>query len=85
MHSSLRNKFFEPDEPENISEFEIEDEVNKLSKLMGHSSLDEKENDKHSTDRFIPLRKHSPVDVSTCFPIIEEENELSLRGKEIKE
>ena len=56
-----------------------------MNKLMGLTCLEEKENDRHSTDRFIPLRRHSPIDVGTCFPIIEEENELSLRGREIKE
>ena len=84
MYSSLRNKNADLEEPESISEFEI-DEVSQLNKLMSLTTLEEKENEKHTTDRFIPLRKHSAIEVGTCFPMIEEENELSLRGKEIKE
>lgn len=39
VHSSLRNKHFDFDEPEIISEFEIEEEVKQLSKLMSKSTL----------------------------------------------
>lgn len=44
-----------------VSEFSLDAELLHLNKMMSGSSLDEKENDKHTTDRFIPLRKHSAV------------------------
>jgi hypothetical protein len=60
------------------------DAVN-LSTLMRNTSLEEKENPKHTTDRFIPLRKATSMDGATCFPCIEEENPTSRRGQDVKE
>ena len=40
-----------------IGEFDLSYETLHLSKLMSGSSLNEKENDKHVTDRFIPIRR----------------------------
>ncbi len=53
-----------------VSEFSLDVEISQLSKLMGGTSLDEKENEKHTTDRFIPLRRHSGVDNSNAFSYI---------------
>ena len=58
--------------------------MGELSKLLSLSSLEQKENERSTTDRFIPLRKHSQVEAGTCYPICEED-ELSLRGKEVRE
>lgn len=69
----------------NISEFHIDAEVTQLSRLLNQTALEEKQNDKHTTDRFIPLRKHSHIEAGSYFPIFEEENDFSVRGKEIKE
>ncbi len=53
--------------------------------MMEGSSLEEKENQKqHTTDRFIPLRKHSAVDSLASFSFMEEEQEQCLRGQEVK-
>jgi hypothetical protein len=41
VYSSLRNKNFDIEEPEAISEFEI-DEVKQLNKLMSLTTLEEK-------------------------------------------
>ena len=42
-----------------VSEFSLEAEMAQVTKMMGNVNLEEKENIKHTTDRFIPLRKHS--------------------------
>lgn len=43
-------------EPE-VEEFSINYEVLHLTKMMSGNSLNEKENEKHVTDRFIPIRR----------------------------
>ena len=50
------------------SEFTLEAETHQLTQLMRTASLDDKENEKHSTDRFIPLRKHRPLDAALTAP-----------------
>lgn len=55
---------------------------------MSSVGVEEKENDKferHSTDRFIPLRKHSSMEAAPSFTLIEEENAQAVRGQEVKE
>lgn len=73
-HSSLDSAGRDSDDGHCISEFRIE---------SGHLH-DEKENEKHSTDRFIPLRKHSSAESRGCFAVAEE-REQSVRGQEVKE
>ena len=41
----------------NISEFTLDAEASQLTQMIKHASIDDKENDKHTTDRFIPLRR----------------------------
>ena len=50
-----------------VSEFSLEVEASQLTKMMGGIALEEKENEKHTTDRFIPLRKHSPIESNDPF------------------
>jgi hypothetical protein len=40
---------------------------------MNSATLEEKENHKHTTDRFIPLRKAASMEAAKCFPCIEQE------------
>ena len=59
--------------------------MSQLTRMMSNASIDEKENEKHTTDRFIPLRKHSNTENYKAFSCMEEEQEQSLRGQEIRE
>ena len=52
---------------------------------MSNINLEEKENEKHCTDRFIPSRKHSKIDANHPFSFMDEDQKLSLRGQEVKE
>ena len=49
-----------------------------LSKMMKSTSFQEKENEKHKTDRFIPMRKALSMEMEIEFA---DENTESLRGK----
>jgi len=60
-------------------------DVANLSTLMSNTTLEEKENHKHTTDRFIPLRKATSMDGGSCFPCIEEEGQTSRKGQDVKE
>jgi hypothetical protein len=57
----------------------------KLSHMMSNCGLEEKENVRHSTDRFIPLRKHSSTEASSAFPLPPRQEKISLRGQEVQE
>jgi hypothetical protein len=63
-----------------ISEFKLDVEGSCLSKMMGQMSVEEKENEKHTTDRFIPLRKCVRAN-SDNFSFMDVENEGSVRGQ----
>lgn len=72
-------------EPE-IGEFDLCYETLHLSKLMSVSSLNQKENEKHVTDRFIPLRRASSARVDNFGEEISNEMEKKpRRGQQIKE
>jgi hypothetical protein len=38
--------------------------------MMDSATLEEKENERHTTDRFIPLRKHSSPDTLSPYSFI---------------
>lgn len=82
-YNSLEDGCADGDEGLSISEFKIESEAAWLGRSAGQLH-EEKENEKHSTDRFIPLRKHSSGEARGCFAVGEEREE-SVRGKEVKE
>jgi hypothetical protein len=54
-----------------VSEFSFDSDINSLNKMMSHINLEEKENEKHCTDRFIPSRKHSNIDTTHPFSFVE--------------
>ena len=53
-----------------VSEFSFESDLSSLSKMMSSINLEEKENEKHCTDRFIPSRKHSNIDTTHPFSFV---------------
>ena len=65
-------------EPE-VEEFDISYDVLSLTKMISGSSINQKENQKHVTDRFIPIRK-SASSWTEKF----NENPLGVKSKKTK-